>query len=178
MFTVGHIFPVYTAGMVGGCAEWTIPHLTNAWRWTGPPAGKRGMVRAGGSASRTIDDSDAPDPGGGHHPAWRQLKLRKNDVIVWLRLVAIRVVARNSTMGSISRSEQDGGRMAPLGRNVGVPRRMAEGATDGSSGCQGCKGKVRRTASVGGGGGVLSYTGPGNECNIWTEDHVQRSRWG
>ena len=29
MFTVGHIFPVYTAGMVGGCAKWTIPRLTD-----------------------------------------------------------------------------------------------------------------------------------------------------
>ena len=26
------------------------------------------------------------------------------------------------------------------------------------------------------GGGVLSYTGPGKECNVWTDDHVQRSR--
>ena len=34
-----------------------------------------------------------------------------------------RVVARNSTMESISRSERDGGHMAPLGRNKGVPRR-------------------------------------------------------
>ena len=43
MFTVGHIFPVYTAGMVGGCAEWTMPRLTDVWRWTGPPVwGKEG----------------------------------------------------------------------------------------------------------------------------------------
>ena len=34
-----------------------------------------------------------------------------------------RVVARNLTMESISRLERDGGRMAPLGRNKGVPRR-------------------------------------------------------
>ena len=65
---------VCTALMVGGCAEWTILHLTDAWKWTGYPTGKRGMVRVGGSASRTIHDSDAPDPGGGHHPAWRQPK--------------------------------------------------------------------------------------------------------
>ena len=77
MFTVGRIFPLFIVGMVGGCAEWTIPGFTDARRWTGLPAGKRGMVRLGGSASRTIDDSDAPDPGGGkralggHPPAWR-----------------------------------------------------------------------------------------------------------
>ena len=76
--------------------------------------------------------------------------------------------------------------MAPLGRNVGVPRRgmrpagrsQRAGATDGSSGCQGCKEKVRRTASVGRGGGVLSYSGSGDECSDWTEDRVQRSRRG
>ena len=86
-----------------------------------------------------------------------------------------RVLARNSTMEPISRSERDGGRMAPLGRNKGVPRRRMRpaGATDGSSRCQKCKGKVRR-----GGGGVLSYTGPGNEAYVWTEVHVQRSRRG
>ena len=32
------------------------------------------MVRAGGSASRTINNSDIPDPGGGHHPAWKRPK--------------------------------------------------------------------------------------------------------
>ena len=60
--------------MVGGRTGRTVPHFTNARRRTGPPAGKRGMVRAGGSASRTISDSDTPDPGGGHHPAWKRLK--------------------------------------------------------------------------------------------------------
>ena len=32
------------------------------------------MVRAGGSASRTISDSNTPYPGGGHHPAWKRPK--------------------------------------------------------------------------------------------------------
>ena len=32
------------------------------------------MVRAGGSASRTISEDNAPDPGGGHHPAWKRPK--------------------------------------------------------------------------------------------------------
>ena len=60
--------------MVGGRTGWTVPRFMNTRRRTGPPAGKRGMVRAGGSASRTISDSNTPDPGGrggGHHPAWK-----------------------------------------------------------------------------------------------------------
>ena len=60
--------------MAGGRTGWTVPRFTNARRRTGPPAGKRGMVRAGGSASRTISDSNTPDPGGGHHPAWKRPK--------------------------------------------------------------------------------------------------------
>ena len=58
--------------MVGERAERTIPRLMNAWRWTEPPTGKREIIRKGESASRTINDSDAPDPGGGHHPAWKR----------------------------------------------------------------------------------------------------------
>ena len=69
-----NIFPLYNAGMVGGRTGRTVPRLTNARRPTGPPAGKIGMVRAGGSASRTISDSDTPDPGGGHHLAWKRPK--------------------------------------------------------------------------------------------------------
>ena len=49
--------------------------------WTELYAGKRGMVRAGGSASRIIGDRSATDPGegggtdsggGGRPPAWQQ----------------------------------------------------------------------------------------------------------
>ena len=65
MFADGRIFRLSTAGMVCGCAEWPIPDFADTRKWTGLSAGKRGMVRAGGSASRTIDDSDAPDPVGG-----------------------------------------------------------------------------------------------------------------
>ena len=32
------------------------------------------MVRAGGSASRTISDNNMPDPGGGQSPAWKRPK--------------------------------------------------------------------------------------------------------
>ena len=109
----------------------------------------------GGSASWTIDDSDAPDPGGGHQPAWRQPKdgthkprwtphaqgfpplgsltpaedkWRDRPVLDGVN----RVVARNSMMELISRSERDGGRMAPLGHNKAVPRRWMR--VDGVSG--------------------------------------------
>ena len=36
--------------------------------------GKGGMVRAGGSPSRTISEDNTPDPGGGHQPAWKRPK--------------------------------------------------------------------------------------------------------
>ena len=112
------------------------------------------MVRAGGSASRTINDSDAPDPGGGHHPAWKQPKddnhrprwtpnahgfpalgsltsaeeKRRDRAILDSGSV---VVARNSTMESILHSERDGGHRAPIGRNVGAPRRGMRPASAG-----------------------------------------------
>ena len=44
MFADGRIFPLSTAGMVCGCAEWPIPGFTDTRRWTGLSAGKRGMV--------------------------------------------------------------------------------------------------------------------------------------
>ena len=102
------------------------------------------MVPAGGLASRTINDSDAPDPGGGHHLAWKQLKddthrprwTPNAHVLPALRSLtpdekkrrdcAILdsgsvMVARNLTLEPILRSEQDGGHRAPLGRNVSAP---------------------------------------------------------
>ena len=127
------------------------------------PHGCVEMVWAGRSASRAIDDSDAPDPGGGHHPAWRQPKdgthrprwtpnaqgfpalgsltpaeEKRRDRSVLDS--GTRVVARNSMMESISRSERDGGHMAPLGRNVGVLRRGMRPA--------GVSGPARRMAPV------------------------------
>ena len=151
--------------MVGERTERTIPRLTNAWRWTGPPAGKRGMVRAGGSASRTINDSDAPDPGGGHHPAWKRPmddthrprwtlnthgfpalgsltpagKNRRNRAIPDSGSA---VVAWNSTLDPILRSKRDGSHRAPLGCNVSAPRRGMRPA--------GISGPARRMAPVGG----------------------------
>ena len=104
------------------------------------------MVRAGGSASRAIDDSDAPDPGGGHRPAWTRLpdnsqrprwvpnehgfpalgsltlakEKRRDRAIPGGGPV---VVERNSTVDSTEHSERNKGLRAPLGRNVGAFRR-------------------------------------------------------
>ena len=100
------------------------------------------MVRAGGSVSRAINDSDA---GGGHHPAWtRPLddphrprwtpnehgfpalgsltpaeEKRRDHAIPGGDSV---VVERNSTVDPTVCSERDGGLRAPLGRNVGTAR--------------------------------------------------------
>ena len=62
MFADGRVFPFSIAGLVSKYAEWPIPSITATQKFC---AGKRGMVRVGGSASRTIDDRDTPDPGGG-----------------------------------------------------------------------------------------------------------------
>ena len=104
------------------------------------------MVRAGGSASRAINDSDAPDPGGCHHPArtrpqddphrprWTPNKhgfpalgsltpaeeKRRDRAILASDSV---VVERNSTMDPTVCSERDEGLRAPLGRNVSAARR-------------------------------------------------------
>ena len=57
-----------------------MPSFTDTQSLTELSAGKRGMIRAEGSAARTIDNSDTPDPGGekcasgGRPPAWRQPK--------------------------------------------------------------------------------------------------------
>ena len=131
--------------MVGERTERTIPRLTNARRWTGPPAGKRKMVRAGGSASRTINDSDTPDPGGGHHPAWKRPKddthrprwtpytqrfpalgsLTPAEKNRRVRTIPDRdsVVVEQNSLDPIWHAERDGSHRAPLGRNVSVPRR-------------------------------------------------------
>ena len=78
---------------------WTVLCFTNTRRRTGPPVGKRGMVRVGGSASRTISEDNTPDPGGGHHPAWKRhrasptwrVSLRRNRIAA---IVQCRTVLR------------------------------------------------------------------------------------
>ena len=121
------------------------------------------MVRVGGSASRTINDSDTPDPGGGHHPAWKRPKddthrprwtpneqsfpalgsLTPAEKDRRDRAIPDRdsiVLEQNSNLDQIWREERDGSHRAPLGRNVSAPRwgmRPAQisgpGATGGSS---------------------------------------------
>ena len=104
------------------------------------------MVRAGGSASRTISDSETPDLGGGNHPAWKQPKddthgprwtpdahgfpvlgsltpaeKDRHDRAVPDRASA--VVETNSNLDPLWCSEWDGSHQAPLGRIVRAPRR-------------------------------------------------------
>ena len=59
MFTDGHFFSIFATRMVGGCEKWPIlgVTVTDGRDWIGIYSGKRGMVRAGGSASRTIGRS-------------------------------------------------------------------------------------------------------------------------
>ena len=54
-----------TIVLVSKYEQWTIPGYTNRKDNVDGCSGKRGMVRAGGSASRTIGDHSSTDPGGG-----------------------------------------------------------------------------------------------------------------
>ena len=129
MFADGRIFPLSTARMVCGCAEWPIPGFTDTRRrWTGLSAGKRGMTRAVGSAQGF--------PAlGSVTPA--EEKRRDRSVPDCSDMV----VARDTTMEPSSPLE--------LGDWAG--------ATGGPSGRPGCEEKVRRTASVGRGSRVISH---------------------
>ena len=76
VFAGGHFFSVLFAGLVGGCPGWPISNDTDWRTWNVVFSGKRGMARAGGSASRIIGDQGKTDPGGGDggskrgQPAW------------------------------------------------------------------------------------------------------------
>ena len=76
VFAGGHFFSILVDGMVGGCPGWPISGGMDWWNWKVVFSGKRGMVRAVGSASRTIGDQGTTDPGGGDggsrrgQPAW------------------------------------------------------------------------------------------------------------
>ena len=103
------------------------------------------MVRAGGSASRTISEDSTPDPGGGHHPAWKRPKDDTHgprwtpDVHGFPHLGSLNpaekarrdravldhapaMVDRNSNLDPIECPEGDESHPAPLGRSVKTPR--------------------------------------------------------
>ena len=107
---------------------------------------RRGKEGWFGSASRTINNSDTPDPGGGHHPAWNDrrmtlmdpdgprthmvsqswgvsLRLKKNRRDCAIPDCASVVVEQNSNLDPLGRPERDGSHQAPLGRKVRAPRR-------------------------------------------------------
>ena len=141
--------------MVGRHAEWGVPRVKNDWGRTRPQVGTRGMVGAGGSAFRTISDSNTPDPGGGHRPAWKRPKddthgprwtpdvhgfpvlgsltpaeKDRRDCAVQIRAV---VVDKDSKMDPLCHPEWDGSHRAPLGRLIKAPRRRMRPAGDGGS---------------------------------------------
>ena len=111
------------------------------------------MVRAGGSASRTVSDSSTPDPGGGHRLAWKRPKddthgprwtpdvqgfpvLRSLTPEKDHRDRAVQscaaVVDKDSKMDPLCRPEWDGSHQAPLGL-IKAPRRRMRPAGDGGS---------------------------------------------
>ena len=77
MFT-GRFFSISATRMVSRCEKWPISSVTDGHNWIELYSGKQRMVRAGGSASRTIGDRSATDPGGGRgvpggrQPAWQE----------------------------------------------------------------------------------------------------------
>ena len=109
------------------------------------------MVRAGGSASRTISNNNTPDPGGGRRLVWNPLK-DDNHGPRWIPDVqgfpvlgsltpaekdrrdravqnCAAVVDEDSEVDPLCRPEGDGSHQAPLGqmrpaRNGGSTRRM------------------------------------------------------
>ena len=64
MFAGGHFFSVPTTGLVSGCPEWPISSHTDWWNWNVVYSGKRGMVRAGRSASQIIGTKVQLTPAG------------------------------------------------------------------------------------------------------------------
>ena len=88
MLTNEYGFSLPTIGLVSGYEQWTIPCYTIGKDNVDGCSGKRGMVRAGGSASRTSGDHSSTDPGGGFRrtkqriPHW-QVPARGNEGRHW-----------------------------------------------------------------------------------------------
>ena len=108
--------------------------------------GKRGMVRAGGSASQTISNNNTPDPGGGRRLAWNRPK-DDNHGPRWIPDVqgfpvlgsltpaekdrrdravqnCAAVVDGDSELDPLCRPEGGGSHQAPLGRLIKAPRQQ------------------------------------------------------
>ena len=74
MLPGGYFVSVSATGLVGCCPGWPVPGSMAWWTHGAGSVGKRGMVQAGGSASRTSGNRGTTDPGGGggerHRPVW------------------------------------------------------------------------------------------------------------
>ena len=113
------------------------------------------MVRAGGSASRTISNSNTPDPGGGRRLVWNRPK-DDNHGPRWIPDVqgfpvlgslnpaekdrrdravqnCAAVVDEDSEVDPLCRPEGGGSHQAPLGRLIKAPRRQMRLARNGGS---------------------------------------------
>ena len=60
-----HFVTLSVGWLVGRSYKWLLPSSKDERGWTELYSGKKGMVRAGGSASPIIGDRSATDPGGG-----------------------------------------------------------------------------------------------------------------
>ena len=113
--------------------------------------GKRGMVRAGGSASRTISNNNMPDPGGGRRLAWKRSKDDTHEPPMDPGCAGLpssgepysggkgavhscaAVVDKDSELDPLCRPEGGGSHRAPLGRLIKAPRRRMRPAGNGGS---------------------------------------------
>ena len=103
--------PFSTSGLVGEYGPWTVPGYTNEQNIS-RGAGKRAVVRAGGSASRAAGDQSSTDPGGG----FRRNKQRKSN---W------RIPTENSKWGHWAADSQEFPSLETRQRTVGNTKRSA-----------------------------------------------------
>ena len=95
------------------------------------------MVRAGGSASRTISDNYTPDPGGGwasdvqSFPVLGSLTPAEKDRLDRAIQKCAAVVDKDAELDPLCRPEGGGGHRAPLGCLTKAPRRQMRPAENG-----------------------------------------------
>ena len=102
-------FPFLPGGLVDEYGQWTVPSYTNEPNISGG-AGKRAVVRAGGSASRATGDQSSTDPGGG----FRRNKQGKSN---W------RIPRENSKQGHWAADSQEFPSLETRQRTVGNTKR-------------------------------------------------------